>query len=127
MNNLSWFPMRATYSRELLMKDELDRLGVENFLPVRNRWVETNIGEELREVPAVHNLIFIHSTQEKIRELRQSYMSLEPLRYMTKPSEQGNGNDIIRILNCYIFVALPLRLTHLIFLNQIAPLQMNYL
>ena len=123
MNNLSWFPMRATYSRELLMKDELDRLGVENFLPVRNRWVETSIGEELREVPAVHNLIFIHSTQEKIRELRQSYMSLEPLRYMTKPSEQGNGNDIIRIsdaqMSAFVQVASFHYDEHVVFLDNL--------
>ncbi len=94
---MSWFPMRATYSRELILRDELDRLGIENFLPLRHKRVETRMGEELRQVPAVHNLIFVHSTQERISQLKHSYRSLEPLRYMTRPSENGRDNIIIRI------------------------------
>ena len=96
-NEASWFPMRVTYSRELILRDELDRLGIETFLPLRHKWVETDTGEELRQVPAVHNLIFVHSTQERITQLKHSYKSLEPLRYMTRPSENGKDNIIIRI------------------------------
>lgn len=89
--------MRATYSRELILKDHLDRLGIETFLPLRNKMVATGMGEELRQVPAVHNLIFVHSTQERISQLKRSHPALEPLRYMTRPSENGSGNIIIRI------------------------------
>ena len=96
-SEMSWFPMRATYSRELILRDELDRLGIETFLPLRHKRVETESGEEMRQVPAVHNLIFVHSTQERISELKHSYKSLEPLRYMTRPSENGHENTIIRI------------------------------
>ena len=94
---MSWFPMRATYSRELILRDELDRLGIETFLPLRHKRVETGVGEELRQVPAVHNLIFVHSTQEKISQMKRSYKSLEPLRYITRPSENGHDNIIVRI------------------------------
>ena len=31
---LFWFPMRVTYSRELKVKAELDRLEIENFIPM---------------------------------------------------------------------------------------------
>ena len=31
----SWFPMRVTYQREMKVKAELDRLGIENFVPLR--------------------------------------------------------------------------------------------
>ena len=96
-NEMSWFPMRATYSRELILRDELDRLGIETFRPLRHKRVETGSGEEMRQVPAVHNLIFVHSTQERISQLKHSYKSLEPLRYMTRPSENGHENTIIRI------------------------------
>jgi transcription antitermination factor NusG len=94
---LSWFPMRATYSRELIIKDELDRLGVENFVPMKDNWVKNGVGEELRQEPAIHNLIFVHSTQEKISELKRSYKRLEPLRYMTRPSVDSREHTIIRI------------------------------
>lgn len=40
----------------------------------------TNLTREL--VPAINNLIFVHSTQERISELKRSNEVLEPLRYM---------------------------------------------
>ena len=118
----TWFPMRVTYQREMKVKAELDRLGIENFVPMRCRIVErrvdgttelrretntnltddTNIRDhgdertqmtrikriygttELRRelVPAISNLIFVRSTQERVSELKMSNEVLEPLRYM---------------------------------------------
>ena len=104
-----WFPMRVTYQREMKVKAELDRLGIECFVPMRYRIVEsrnqgttevrrgantiatphsqrenltndTNIRREL--VPAINNLIFVRSTQERISGLKASNEVLEPLRYM---------------------------------------------
>ena len=81
-----WFPMRVTYQREMKVKAELDRLEIENFIPMTYRFTEsrkqgdTELGKEL--VPAINNLIFVHSTQERISELKVSNGLLEPLRYM---------------------------------------------
>jgi transcription antitermination factor NusG len=81
-----WFPMRVTYQREMKVKAELDRLGIENFVPMRYKVVESqNDGvTELRKVlvPAINNLIFVRSTQERVSELKQTNEALEPLRYM---------------------------------------------
>lgn len=81
-----WFPMRVTYSREMKVKGELERLEIENFVPMKYRITELqNDGEsELRRVlvPAINNLIFVHSTQEVISRLKLSNDVLEPLRYM---------------------------------------------
>ena len=82
----NWFPMGVTYQREMKVKTELDRLGIENFVPMRYKVVESrNEGDtELRRelVPAISNLIFVRSTQERVSELKQSNEVLEPLRYM---------------------------------------------
>ena len=88
-----WFPMRVTYQREMKMKAELDRLGIECFVPMRYKVVElpldklrvrnggdTELPREL--VPAINNLIFVRSTQERISGLKASNEVLEPLRYM---------------------------------------------
>ena len=68
------------------MKAELDRLGIENFVPMRYKVVESqNDGDtELRRVlvPAINNLIFVRSTQERVSELKRRNEVLEPLRYM---------------------------------------------
>lgn len=82
----TWFPMRVTYQREVKVKAELDRLGIENFVPMRYKVVESqNDGDtELRRVlvPAINNLIFVRSTQERVSELKRRNEVLEPLRYM---------------------------------------------
>ena len=81
-----WFPMRVTYQREMKVKAELDRLGIENFVPMRYKVVESqNDGDtELRRVlvPAINNLIFVRSTKERVSELKRTNEVLEPLRYM---------------------------------------------
>lgn len=81
-----WYPMRVTYGREMKVKGELDRLGIENFVPMTYRVVEsrTDGATELRRelVPAINNLIFVRSTQERISGLKRSNEVLEPLRYM---------------------------------------------
>ena len=81
-----WFPMRVTYSREMKVKAELDRLGIGNFVPMTYKMVEsrTDGTTELRRelVPAINNLIFVRLTQERISELKRTNEVLEPLRYM---------------------------------------------
>ena len=81
-----WFPMRVTYAREMKVKAELDRLGIENFVPMTYRIVESQKQGEVESrrvlVPAINNLIFIHSCQERISELKAKNEILEPLRYM---------------------------------------------
>ena len=78
-----WFPMRVTYSREMKVKGELDRLGIECFVPMTYRLADTEGENPHRElVPAINNLIFVHSTQERISRLKLSNEVLEPLRYM---------------------------------------------
>ena len=82
----TWFPMRVTYHREMKVKVELDRLGIENFVPMRYKVVESQNGgdTELQRVlvPAISNLIFVRSTQERMSELKRRNEVLEPLRYM---------------------------------------------
>ena len=82
----TWFPMRVTYQREMKVKAELDRQGIENFVPMRYKVVESQNGgdTELQRVlvPAISNLIFVRSTQERLSELKRRNEVLEPLRYM---------------------------------------------
>lgn len=78
-----WFPMRVTYSRELKMKAELDRLEIENFLPMTYKLVDTDTANPYRElVPAINNLIFIHSSKDRISTLKSTNIVLQPLRYI---------------------------------------------
>lgn len=78
-----WFPMRVTYQREMKVKAELDRLGIESFVPMTYKVVDADTDNSCRKlVPAIRNLIFVRSTQERISHLKSSNEMLEPLRYM---------------------------------------------
>lgn len=95
-----WFPMRVTYQREMKVKAELDRLEIENFIPLTYQFTEsrkqgdTELRREL--VPAINNLIFVHSTQERISELKVSNELLEPLRYMIDQTA-GEAHTIMTV------------------------------
>lgn len=95
-----WYPMRVTYGREMKVKGELDRLEIENFVPMTYRVVEsrTDGTTELRRelVPAISNLIFVRSTQERITELKRTNEVLEPLRYMLDYTN-GDGPVIMTV------------------------------
>ena len=92
-----WFPMRVTYSREMKVKRELDRLGIENFVPMTYRLFDTEGADPHRELfPAINSLIFVHSTQELISRLKLSNEALEPLRYMMDRTS-GKKHEIMMV------------------------------
>ena len=69
-----WFPMRVTYQREMKVKTELDRLGIESFVPMTYKGVDADTDNPCRKlVPAIRNLIFVRKSSNE---------ALEPLRYM---------------------------------------------
>lgn len=87
MNSLShqkihWYALRITYSRELVLKAFLDQNRIENFVPMRYEFVLRD-GQRIRKlVPAVHNLVFIHSTRKTIDEIKKEHVISRPLRYI---------------------------------------------
>ena len=86
---LFWFPMRVTYSRELKVKAELDRLEIENFLPMKYRLLSAESDNPRRElVPAINNLIFVRSSKPRISTLKSTNAVLQPLRYMMDRTAQ---------------------------------------
>lgn len=66
-----WFAMSAPYHRELKVKDMLDKEKIENFIPMRYE-VRTVKGRKVRtQVPAVSNLLFVHTTESRLRLFKQ--------------------------------------------------------
>lgn len=84
-DELHWFPMRVTYSRELAVKATLDALGIESFIPMRYEHVKGLHPRHREQKPAIRNLIFVHSTREVITGLKMTRRDLAPLRYMMYP------------------------------------------
>ena len=98
MEHLEWFPMRVTYHRELKMKQYLDGLDIENFVPMHYEIVNTRQGRRRMLTPAIHNLIFVRTTHERLTELKMTRKEFEPLRYMMSISRHGDTpKTILRV------------------------------
>ncbi len=96
---MHWYPMRITYHREMKIKALLDEMGVESFLPMHWEVVETkNRGKKRMLLPAIHNLIFVRSTQEFLTELKMTREEFAPMRYMMKrPISSGEKSEIMLV------------------------------
>ena len=82
---VEWFPMRVAYGREervIAIKDYLDTLSIESFLPMQRKAEEVNGRVKYMLRPAINNLIFIHATKKTISDLKHTRKQLLPLRYM---------------------------------------------
>jgi transcription antitermination factor NusG len=58
---MNWYAIRVTYSRELKFQTLLQESGFQTFVPMCRRTFEKNGKKETKLVPAVSNLIFVHS------------------------------------------------------------------
>lgn len=89
LEKTSWYAMRATYRREALAKQLLDECSIENFIPMRYE-VRIVGGRKVRNlVPAVRNLIFVHTTPSQCRVIK----SKAP--YLQYIVDSSSGNKII--------------------------------
>lgn len=89
MNDIAdykWYPMRVTYGRELKVKASLDSLGIDNYVPMTYHVVESQGERHKKLVPAIHNLIFIHSSLNVITGLKFNNALFCSLRYITRKS-----------------------------------------
>lgn len=92
---LTWFPMRVTYQRELKVKAALDKMEVENFLPMKTVLTEHGGHRHYETVPAVNNLIFVHATKDHVTRIKNEYENLRALRYiMTRPLDGSRPQPI---------------------------------
>lgn len=85
-NNLQWYAIRVTYSRELAVKGYLDDRDIGNYVPMH--CIERTVaGRKHKEwQPMIHNLIFIHTTAELLRQLKTT--TTLPICYIMNRAEQ---------------------------------------
>ena len=87
--------MRVTYRREFKVKDALESMDIECFVPMQYQWVGQPGNEKKMLVPAIHNLIFVRSTQETLTTLKMTRPEFEPMRYIMQPSAQGKKEIMV--------------------------------
>ena len=88
--SLLWYAIRVTYNRELSVKADLDKRGVENFVPMQYKLYEQGEKMVRKLEPSVHNLIFVRMSREDMRDYKRS-TSL-PIRYIM---DRSTGSPIV--------------------------------
>ena len=84
-----WYALRITYSRELVLKEFLDKNNIENFIPMRYEYVTRKEQRIRKLVPAIHNLVFIYSTRKKIAgSYDQQIIYLPPTEYSMQKGDR---------------------------------------
>lgn len=91
--------MRVTYSRELKVQAALQQLGIESFVPMRPGVTYGKEGPHYGLIPAIHNLIFVRSTQSRLTELKRGREELSSLRFMTRPTPGRQTKHSLIIVN----------------------------
>ena len=88
--------MYCAYCSELKVKEELDKLHIDNYLPMVYQLVDHE-GERRRElVPAIHNLLFVHHSQEEITRLKMFNKACTAMQYMIhRPTVVSDRSEII--------------------------------
>ena len=86
--------MYSTYGSELKVKAELDRLGIESFIPMKYALVDHGPERRREQVPAIHNLIFVRESREKITGLKMYNPACTHLQYMVF-NTLNNSKDFI--------------------------------
>ena len=91
-NKAVWFAMSAPYRRELKAREFLATRGIESFVPMTKAIVEKGHTKSSKIVPAIHNLIFVHTTKEIIQQVKQG---VDYLQYRTFPTDGKNRPIIV--------------------------------
>lgn len=79
--NIHWFVMRSSYSREMKAKELLECDNIECYVPTRQERIERNGKIIQRTVAVVHNLIFVHSTRDILDPWKRIHEEDASLRY----------------------------------------------
>ena len=75
--------MSATFGRALKAKEYLDSRSVRCFIPMKHEVVSDGKRGKVRKlVPAINNLLFVHTTRENIQSLKSE---VDYLQYLTRP------------------------------------------
>lgn len=78
-----WYAIRVTYNREMRVKADLDSRAMECFVPMQYKKIIKD-GKMVRKlVPTIHNLIFIHATQQAMVDYKTA--TDLPIRYIMDP------------------------------------------
>lgn len=68
-----WFAARTRDKQEYIIRDSLEKLGIEYFLPTHYVLRQLKYRKKRVEVPVIRNLIFVHTTKQIACDVSNKY------------------------------------------------------
>lgn len=65
-----WYVMGAIFRKEVKIRDEMRRLGFDCYVPMRYEIKKVGSKKVRKLMPAIHELLFVHSTKSAIQEYK---------------------------------------------------------
>lgn len=90
--SMHWFAMSAPYQRELKAQHLLGKASIECFIPMCYKIVVQGGRKRRAWLPAISNLIFVHTTRPIIQQTKRF---IPFLQYHTRPEEGRNVPIIV--------------------------------
>lgn len=95
--DVHWFPMRVAYGHTKRVCCDLEKAVIEYFYPV-NESVDINTEDyKVISTPLIENLVFVHSTKEKLTEVKHSDTYARYLRFITFIPHSAMHNDMTQM------------------------------
>lgn len=78
MQELCWFVMSATFRGEIKMKQSLENLGFQCYVPLLHKIKKTRSGVYKKVVePAIANMIFVYASRSEIQQVKSRFPRLQ--------------------------------------------------
>lgn len=83
MSEEYWFVLKAIFKKEIAVRDALRKAGLRSYVPMRYH-IETKNNHRVRRlVPAITELVFVHGTEEEVKEAKARLR--ETCYWLTRP------------------------------------------
>ena len=100
-----WFAIRVTYSREMALKEYLDRCRMESFIPMSYKEVIKGERKVRKLVPVIHNLVFVRPHGGVLR--KGKYELVQVICEHEEKQYAGDDPQNRHSLGEFVFVRLP--------------------
>lgn len=90
--SLQWYAMSATYRGELKVQETLRTFGISSYVAMTTVEIKRRGRKEMVKKPAVSNLIFVKSTFERLREVKQF---IPRLMFKVNRNASGESSAIV--------------------------------
>lgn len=88
-NESHWYVFSVSYRKELYIRDELQRLGLDAYVPMRYCLQTTHGRKVRRKVPTVYGMVFVKGCRKQLLEYRET--SLMRQYMFLKSHRMGDG------------------------------------